>query len=82
MKIYKYIAIVAVTLFFTSCERDDDTAVADQTSNIQVIVEPFGTTDTTEIIGQVGTNSVEMDFGFRLTDFSTTYFDSDVVITF
>lgn len=82
MKIYKYIAILAVTLFFTSCERDDDTEVAAQTSNIQVVVEPFGTTATTDIVGQVGANSIVMDFGFRLTDFSTTYFDSDVIITY
>lgn len=82
MKINKYIAILAVTLFFASCERDDDTAVAAQTSNIQVIVEPFATVSATDIIGQVGTNTAEIDFGFRLTEYSTTYFGSDVVITY
>ncbi|PHR68855.1 MAG: hypothetical protein COA67_11925 [Lutibacter sp.] len=82
MKINKYIAILAVTLFFASCERDDDTAVAIQTSNIQVIVEPFATISATDIIGQIGPNTAEIDFGFRLTEFSTTYFGSDVVITF
>jgi hypothetical protein len=82
MKINKYIAILAVTLFFASCERDDDTAVAAQTSNIQVIVEPFATISATDIIGQVGTNTAEIDFGFRLTEYTTTYFGSDVVVTF
>lgn len=82
MKINKYIAIIAITLFFASCERDDDTAVAAQSSNIQVIVEPFATVSATDIIGQIGANTAEIDFGFRLTEYTTTYFDSDVVITF
>ncbi|MCF6279351.1 MAG: hypothetical protein L3J14_03290 [Flavobacteriaceae bacterium] len=81
MKIYKYFAILTIALFMASCEKDDDTAVAAQTNNIQVIVEPFGTTSATDIIGQVGANSAEVEFGFRLTD-TTTHFGSDVVITF
>ena len=82
MKINKYIAIIAITLFFASCERDDDTAVAAQSSNIQVIVEPFATVSATDIIGQIGANTAEIDFGFRLTEFTTSYFGSDVVVTF
>jgi|TARA_B110000240_G_C13462169_1_gene437182 hypothetical protein len=81
MKINKYLAVIALMAFFVSCEQDDDTAVAEQTSNIQVVVEPFSASDI-DIIGQVGMNSAVVDLGFRLSEFSTTYNDSDVNIIY
>lgn len=81
MKINKYLAVIALTLFFVSCEKDDEVAVAEQTSNIQVVVEPFSASDIS-IIGQVGMNTAEIDLGFRLTEFSTTYRGSDVNIMY
>jgi len=81
MKITKYIAALAIVSFFTSCEQDDEVAVAGQTKNIQVVVAPFGTLAVTDIVGQLGTNSADVDFGFKLTN-ATTYFDSDVKVTY
>ena len=81
MKINKYLAIIALMAFFVSCEQDDDTAVAEQTSNIQIVVEAFSASNV-NIIGQVGANSASIDLGFRLTEFSTTYFGSDINIMY
>lgn len=82
MKINKYFAILAITLFFTSCEKDDDTAVAIQTSNIQVIVEPFGNIITTSYVGASGVTPLELELGFRTTSFTTTYNGSDINILY
>lgn len=81
MKINKYLAVLALTLLFVSCEQDDEVAVAEQSSNIQIVVEPFAASDI-DIIGQVGMNSTQVDLGFRLTEFSTTYFGSNVNIMY
>lgn len=81
MKLYKYIALFAITLFFASCEKDDEVAVAEQTSNIQIVVEPFSAS-AVNIIGQVGMNTASIDLGFRLTTLSTTYNGSDVNIIY
>lgn len=81
MKINKYIVIVAIVASFMSCTQDAEIPVATQTSNIQIVVEPFSAT-ALDIIGQVGSNTAEVDLGFRLTGFSTTYLGSDVVITY
>jgi hypothetical protein len=81
MKINKYLAVIAFMAFFVSCEQDDDVAVAERSSNIQIVVEPFSASDVS-IIGQVGANSAIIDLGFRLTELSTTYFGSDVNIMY
>ncbi len=81
MKINKYLAVLALTLFFVSCEQDDEVAVAAQSSNIQIVVEPFSAS-AVNIIGQVGMNTASIDLGFRLTEFSTSYFGSDVNIMY
>lgn len=81
MKINKYLTVLALTLFFVSCEKDDEIAVAEQSSNIQIVVEAFSAS-AVNIIGQVGMNTAQIDLGFRLTEFSTTYFGSDINILY
>ncbi len=78
---YKYILMLAVVALFASCSEDDDAAVAPASNNIQVIVESFVNSQV-EIIGQAGTNNANIEIGFRLTEYSTTYRDSDVIITY
>lgn len=78
---YKYILILAVVALFASCSEDDDVAVATASTNIQMIVEPFVLSQSGGL-GQAGTNQAVVELGFRLTELSTTYRGSDVVITY
>ncbi len=74
--------MLAVVALFASCsEEGDDVAVAAASTNIQVVVEPFIAT-AIEITGQVGTNTAAVELGFRLTEFSNTYFGSDIIIIY
>jgi hypothetical protein len=82
MKTYKYIAIITVLFFFSSCEKDEAAAVAEQTSNLQMVVEPFGTIDLPENFqGSPGTISTDMELGFRLSA-ATTYNGSAVSVMY
>lgn len=78
---YKYIVLLAVVALFASCSEDDDVAVAPATTNIQVVVEAFVSSQI-EITGQNGTNNANIELGFKLTEYSTTYRGSDVIITY
>jgi len=73
--------MLAVVALFASCSEDDDAAVADPSTNIQVVVEPF-IASVLQITGQVGSNTADVELGFRLTEFANTYFGSDVIITY
>jgi hypothetical protein len=82
MKTYKYITIISVLFFFSSCEKDEAAAVAEQTSNLQMVVEPFGTIDLPENFqGSPGTISTDMELGFRLSA-ATTYNGSAVSVMY
>ena len=78
---YKYLVLIAVVTLFVSCAEDDDVAVAPASTNIQVIVEPFANSQSGGL-AQSGTNNAVVELGFRLTEHSTTYLDSDVVVTY
>lgn len=78
---YKYILMLTVVALFASCSEDDDVAVAPASTNIQVVVESFVNSQI-EVIGHAGTNNANIEIGFRLTEFSTTYRGSDVIITY
>jgi len=78
---YKYIVLLAVVALFVSCSENDDVAVAPASTNIQVVVEPFVLAQSGGL-GQAGTNQAVVELGFELTEYSTTYRDSDVVITY
>ncbi|MFK5879963.1 MAG: hypothetical protein QM478_10765 [Flavobacteriaceae bacterium] len=78
---YKYILMLAVVALFASCSEDDDAAVAAASTNIQVVVEPFIAT-AIQITGQVGSNTANVELGFKLTEFSNTYFGSDIIIIY
>lgn len=78
---YKYILMLAVVALFASCEEGDDVAVAPASNNIQVVVESFVSSQI-EVIGQQGTNNANIEIGFRLSEHSTTYRGSDVIIAY
>lgn len=79
---YKYIVLIAVVSLFTSCSSEaDDVAVAPASTNIQVVVEAF-ISSSVSIVGQVGTNNANIELGFRLSDYTTTYHGSDVIISY
>lgn len=78
---YTYILLLSILAVFTSCEQDDEVAVAPASSNIQIIVEAFVNSQI-GIIGQAGTNNATINLGFRLTEYSTTYNGSDIIIHF
>lgn len=78
---YKYIFLLALLVLAGSCSEDDEVAVAPLSSNIQLIVQPFASA-TADIIGVEGENTAVLNVGFTITDDTTTYNDSDVIIHF
>ena len=72
--------MIAITALY-SCDKDADADVASQTQNPQIILSPMATSDVTEMVAQVGANSINVDFGFGFAG-GTTYFGRDVDISY
>jgi hypothetical protein len=74
------ILMVAISALY-SCTEDPAADVAPQTQNPQIILAPMATSDVTEVVAQVGPNTINVDFGFGFVG-GTTYYDRDVDITY
>ena len=72
--------MVAISALY-SCTEDPAADVAPQTQNPQIILAPMATSDVTEVVAQVGPNTINVDFGFGFAG-GTTYYDRDVDITY
>jgi hypothetical protein len=72
------ILMLAITALY-SCEKEADAEVAPQGQNPQIILAPMATSDVTEVVAQVGSNTMNVDFGFGFAN-GTTYFGRDVNI--
>ncbi len=82
IKNYKYLLLIALVTLVYSCAEGDKEPVAQASKNIQVVIEPFVASQI-DIVGQVGSNTAEVNLGFRMTPFfSSTYEDSDIIITY
>jgi len=79
--INKYILLLFIAVLAVSCSEDDDMPVAQASSNIQIIVEPFLATSS-DVVVQEGLNTMTVDLGFRLRQSGTTYNGSDVNISY
>lgn len=72
--------MIAATALY-SCTEDPGAEVATQSQNPQIILAPMATSDVTEVVAQVGPNSINVDFGFGFAA-GTTYFERDVDIAY
>lgn len=72
--------MIAATALY-SCTEDPAAEVATQSQNPQIILAPMATSDVTEVVAQVGPNSINVDFGFGFAA-GTTYFERDVDIAY
>ncbi len=77
----RLLLLLIIGVAFWSCEKDDPAAVEAQTTNPQIILASMATSDVTEVVAQVGENTLNVDFGVGFIG-GTTHYTTDVDILF